>query len=96
MNKKKLKKLKLELEQMSLSPQGRKSREFSRIAKSLGREEDGRGKEPTYIRKFNPELSPPLSIPNHSGDMKPGTARSIIEALLNDVDEWEFFLSQNE
>jgi hypothetical protein len=41
-------------------------------------------------------LSPPLSIPNHSSDVKPGTARSIIDALLNDVNEWELALDQED
>jgi hypothetical protein len=38
---------------------------------------------------------PPLSIPNH-GDLKIGTARSIVNTLLNDVDEWEIYLKENE
>lgn len=28
--------------------------------------------------------------------MKPGTARSIIDALMNDVDEWKEWFDQNE
>jgi|688.fasta_scaffold512664_1 hypothetical protein len=94
MKEKKLVKLKKQLEDMRKSPQGRKADEFITIAKQLGREEDPRGKEPTYVRKINPELSPPLSIPNHSGEMKTGTARSIIDALLDDVDEWKLYLAQ--
>lgn len=74
---------------MRKSPFNRKPKEFISIAIQLGRVRDNRGKEPTYIRSHDPVLSPPLSIPNHSGEVKPGTARSIIDALLNDVDEWE-------
>jgi len=32
---------------------------------------------------------------HHPGGMKPGTARSIIDALLSDVDDWEIYLSEN-
>jgi len=50
---------------------------------------------PTYVRTEPPAFFP-LSIPNHSGDMPTGTARSIIESLLNNVDEWELWLLENE
>lgn len=96
MDKKKLKKLKKELGEMRKSPQGRKADELITIATQLGRKRENRGKEPTYVREINPELSPPLSIPNHTGDMKTGTARSIIDALLDDVGEWELYLSEQE
>lgn len=39
---------------------------------------------------------PPLSIPGHTRDLKPGTARSIIDILLNDVDDWEIYLLEAE
>lgn len=77
---------------MRKSPQNRNAADFIRIAKKLGRIQDNRGKEPTFIRERDPALSPPLSIPNHPGDIKTGTARSIIDALLSDVDEWEILL----
>ena len=95
MDKKKLNKIKSQLEAMQISPQGRKCNEFTKLAKKLGREEDGR-REPTFVRTRDPALSPPLSIPKHPGDMKTGTARSIIEALLSDVDDWEIYLQENE
>jgi hypothetical protein len=91
MSPKSLQKIRKKLQEMYKSPQNRKSSDFISIASQLGRVRDNRGKEPTYVRSHNPALSPPLSIPNHSREMKPGTARSIIEALLNDVDEWESF-----
>lgn len=96
MNLKKLKKIKLELNEMRRSPFNRKPSELSSIAKQLGRTIDNRGKEPTYVRAREPALSPPLSIPKHPGDLKPGTARNIIEALLSDVDDWEIHLMEKD
>lgn len=81
---------------MLKSPQGRRSAEFVTIAKQLGRVRDKRGKEPNYVREEDPALTPPLSIPNHSADMKTGTARSIIEALIDDADEWDLYLSEGQ
>ncbi|MDD5056336.1 MAG: hypothetical protein PHQ60_00590 [Sideroxydans sp.] len=96
MNLKALKKIKRQLTEMGKSPFNRKPEVFISIAKQLGRTIDNRGKEPTYTRGREPALSPPLSIPNHPGDIKPGTARSIIDALLSDVDDWEIFLREAE
>jgi hypothetical protein len=80
---------------MQASPQGRKSREFSRLATKLGRELFGGGNHPNYVRTAAPAFFP-LSIPNHTGDMPTGTACSIIESLLNDCDEWELWLIDND
>ena len=96
MNRKSLTKLKRELTEIRKSPYNRKSKDFISIATQLGRAIDSRGKEPTYVRSRDPALSPPLSIPNHTGDIKPGTARSIIDALLNDIDEWELTLDRED
>lgn len=96
MNPKALKKLKRQLKEMEKSPFNRKPDDFISIAKQLGRTKDNRGKEPTYTRERDPTLSPPLSIPNHPGDVKPGTARSIIDALLSDIDDWEIHLSESD
>lgn len=96
MDRKKLRKIKHRLEEMQRSPQNRNYRDFVSIAKKLGRTEDSRGKEPTYTRTRDPALSPPLSIPKHSSDMKVGTARNIIDALLSDVDDWELYLAHFE
>ena len=96
MTPKALKKIKRQLDEMRKSPFNRKSDDFVSIAKQLGRALDNRGKEPTYVRGSDPALSPPLSIPNHSGDVKPGTARSIIDALLSDVDDWELHIMERD
>lgn len=68
---------------------------LEKYANAVGRQKENRGKEPTWVRKLDPHLSPPLSIPNHSKDIKAGTARSIIDQLLADIDEWEQFIDQN-
>lgn len=90
----KLRKIRAELEGIQASPNGIKSRALVTLAEKLGRTKFNRGKEPTYVREDAPELSPPLSIPKHPGDMKRGTVLSIVEALLSDVDEWELFLGE--
>lgn len=95
MTPKALKKIKRQLDEMRKSPFNRKPDDFISIAKQLGRALDSRGKEPTYVRGSDPVLSPPLSIPNHSKDVKPGTARNIIDALLSDVDDWELHIIEN-
>jgi hypothetical protein len=95
MNLKKLKKIKQQLHEINRSPQGRNAASLIALAEQLGRVRDNRGKEPTYVRQLNPKLSPPLSIPGHTGDLKVGTTKSIIQALLQDVDEWEEYLSED-
>lgn len=86
----------MKLEEMRRSPRGRSAKELVKIAGQLGRYLDPRGSEPNYVRKDNPALSPPLSIPGHAADLKIGTAISIIDALLSDVDEWEIFLLETD
>ncbi|MFT3837151.1 MAG: hypothetical protein QM723_09155 [Myxococcaceae bacterium] len=46
-----------------------------------------RGKEPTYVSELPGHL--PLSIPNHPGDLKIGTARSILNTLEQDLEALE-------
>ena len=92
MNKKKLKKIKRQISEMLSSPQGRKSEDLAGIALQLGRKLFNRGKEPTYVKEADPCLSPPLSIPNHSGEMPTGTTRSILNQLLCDCDEWDLHI----
>jgi hypothetical protein len=91
MNRTNLIKIRRRLMEMRKSPANCKAREFISIAIKLGRMKHSRGKEPNYVR-IEPWLSAPLSIPNHSVDYKRGTALSIIDTLLSDVDEWELYL----
>ncbi|MDA8190656.1 MAG: hypothetical protein M0Z68_04060 [Gammaproteobacteria bacterium] len=94
MNKKKLKKLRSKLEAYQRSPYGIKSADLASLAKQLGRERVNQGKEPTYMNGDYPQWGT-LTIPGHSGDLKIGTARSIIDTLLSDADEWEMVLDQD-
>lgn len=94
MDLKRLRKIERELEEMRKSPQNRRPDDFISIAKQLGRSKEKRGKEPTYTRERDPSLSPPLSIPSHAKDIKVGTALSIIDALLSDVDDWKIYLEE--
>ncbi len=61
--------------------------ELAAIARALGREKSNRGKEPTYVRAGAAGWFP-LSIPNHPGTLKTGTANSIVNQLLDDVEAW--------
>lgn len=93
MNIKSLKMLRKELKELrrNFAPQTHST--LAAYATAVGRKLENRGKEPTWIKKTDPSLSPPLSIPNHSKDIKAGTARSIIDQLLADLDEWEIHLT---
>ena len=54
----------------------------------LGRRQDKRGKEPTWVNDELPVY--PLSIPHHGGrDLAPGTRNSILNALEGDAIVWE-------
>lgn len=84
------------LREIRKHPAGRRASDLERYADQVGRQLDNRGKEPTWVRKNDPSLSPPLSIPHHSKDMKLGTVRSIVDQLLDDLDSWEQYLLENE
>lgn len=90
-----LKRLRAELKQLRSNFAPVNSNVLERYASAVGRQKENRGKEPTWVRKLDPHLSPPLSVPNHSKDVKAGTARSIIDQLLADIDEWEQFIDQD-
>jgi hypothetical protein len=96
MNRSRLRKIERELIELSRAPRGKKAAVFISVAQKLGRVRVNRGKEPTYERRIDPVFKFPLTIPNHPGDMKPGTARSIIDVLLGDVDKWKEWLEQND
>jgi predicted RNA binding protein YcfA (HicA-like mRNA interferase family) len=67
-----------------------KGRELESIVKRLGRRlAGGRGKEPAWISDELPHRNP-ITIPRHGGrDLRPKTARSIIEQCELDLDELE-------
>lgn len=91
-----IRKLRRELKQMRSNFAPVSSTTLESYATAVERSKQNRGKEPTWTRLRDPSLSPPLSIPNHSQDVKAGTARSIIDQLLSDLDEWEQFLDQQD
>lgn len=96
MDRRRLRKIKEELDAISRSPFGRKSRDLERIAKALGRERFNRGSEPNYVRTEEPRFTYPLSIPHHSSDLKVGTTKSIVRSLYDDVATWEQWLEENQ
>ena len=61
---------------------------MEKLARMLGRTQDKRGKEPTWVHNELPVY--PLSIPHHGGrDLAPGTRNSILDVLEDDVLAWE-------
>jgi hypothetical protein len=54
------------------------------LARALGRELSNRGKEPTYVSLVLSSTRP-ISIPNHSGVLKVGTANNILDQLEQDI-----------
>jgi hypothetical protein len=80
----KLKKIKRELDELRRGGGQKSARYLEQLAIRLGRKKHPKGKEPTYFNEILPDLSP-LSIPGHGGDLKPGTAKSILDQLDEDV-----------
>jgi hypothetical protein len=72
-----------------------KTAELEALARRLGRRRAKRGKEPTWI---SDELSDrrPVSIPSHPGDVNRFTARSILDQLEGDLDQYEELLQSQE
>jgi hypothetical protein len=92
MNRKRLTKLRAQLEQMRLSPQRAASLEG--LAGKLGRKPVKRGKEPTWESEEFSDLRP-LSIPHHGGrDLALGTRNSILNQLEDDVNAWDMKLDE--
>lgn len=58
------------------------------IARSLGRKQHDRGKEPTWINEVFPDLRP-VSIPHHASDLNRFTAQSILDQLEQDLKRLE-------
>jgi len=86
MNRKRLERIKRLLQQARRSQQ--KARDLETLARMLGRRQDKRGKEPTWVHDELPVY--PLSIPHHGGrDLAPGTRNSILNVLEADVTAWE-------
>jgi hypothetical protein len=86
MNRRRLERITRLLEQARRSQQ--RARDLERLARMLGRRQDRRGKEPTWVHDELPVY--PLSIPHHGGrDLATGTRNSILNVLEADVLAWE-------
>jgi len=86
MHRRRLSRIKRLLEHARRSQQ--RARDLETLARMLGRRQDKRGKEPTWVHDELPVY--PLSIPHHGGrDLAPGTRNSILNVLEGDVIAWE-------
>jgi len=88
MNKRKLQRIKRQIDILRSRPNNIRSTELSKLAKSLHRRRFDRGKEPTYVSDILPK-SRPISIPNHPGAMSKFTAINILDQLEQDIFEIE-------
>ena len=91
-----VRKARRELEGLLRNPASATSDLLQTYAAKLGRKKKDRGKEPTWVREDNPKFTFPLSIPDHSEPLKKRTARSIIDSLLSDCDQWLQELDEEE
>jgi hypothetical protein len=95
MTKKKLAKLRRELDGLRAGKYSLKTSDLISFAKKVGRKRDtSRGKEPTYICESIDGVRP-LSIPGHN-TINPHTAGSILDSLEADLDRWEAWIEQQE
>lgn len=73
-----------------------KAERLQTLAKALGRKQENRGKEPTFVSKVFLNLRP-LSIPKHKGrDLPTGTKNSILTQLDEDLIAWDDRLTEQE
>ena len=86
MRRRRISKLRRQLEQLRARGWGIKPRELESIATSVGRKPANRGKEPTFTSE-RPGWRP-LSIPAHP-ELKRQTAANIIDQLELDLDQLE-------
>ncbi len=93
MDLKKIKKIQKKIDRLRASPNNIRSNDLIRVANSLGRKLFKRGKEPTYISDLL-KKSRPISIPNHPGTLKIGTAVNILDSLEQDVFEIKLLLDE--
>jgi hypothetical protein len=94
MNRKKLARLRSEVEVLRRRRNNLRSSDLTRLALKVERKPNtSRGKEPTY-ESVIPGLRP-LTIPGHK-KINPFTGLSILQALEKDLDTWEILLDQME
>ena len=94
MNKKKIAKLRRELDGLRAGKYNLKTSDVVSLAKRIGRSRDtSRGKEPTYVSVL--PRTTPLSIPGHP-TINPYTANAILDVLEADLDRWQELAEQME
>ena len=87
MDLKKIRKLRDEIQRMRRRG-GLRPAELENLARSVGRVRHKRGKEPSWVSTVFLG-APPVSIPNHPGDLSKYTARSILNELEADLDRFD-------
>jgi hypothetical protein len=95
MNRKRLSKLRKELEKLRNSTV--KALDLQRVAKQLGRRKVKRGKEPMWENAQFTWLRP-LAIPDHGGgrDISPGVKNSVLNQLDDDLIAWDERITEEE
>ena len=95
MTRKRLEKLKRKLQDARRGAANLHHRDLASIAKSLGRKRSRtRTKEPTFeSEEFDTNV---ITIPDHAGGLKKGTAISIINQLEEDIFLWDEKISNEE
>jgi hypothetical protein len=94
MDKKKIARLRRELDQLRAGKCNLKRSDLVGFARKVGRLPDtSRGKEPTYVSVLHQRN--PLSIPGHQ-NINPYTALSILDVLEVDLNKWEDLLEERE
>lgn len=95
MNKKTLKNVERRIRSLHAGSGNVRRRQLVSLAKTLGRKESNRGKEPTYISTVFPDMRP-VSIPSHPGALPRFTVESILDQLDgDDVVRWQQALEHN-
>src|SRR5579864_4371376 len=84
MNHRTLGKLRRELAQLRRPLRPHSPRTLESLAQRLGRVMEGGGSHPLWVSQRFPELRA-VPIPHHSVDIKPRTARSILDQLEEDI-----------
>jgi len=93
-NKRKLARLRGEIEALRAGKHNIRPDDLVQLAKSLGRKLDKRGKHPTYVSELMPTRNP-ISIPGHP-TIKAGTALNILDELEADIDGLSAMLDEPE
>ena len=91
----KLRRLQRELGSLRAAKHNITAYDLIRLAQSLGRRKQKRGKHPTYVNDLIP-VSRPISIPGHPGTIKGYTALSILDDLELDIQRFFEMLEEGE